>query len=68
MTGTATRPAGTEPALSDEDQVRAVVERFEQSWNDEDFDAMSEILCEDMRRRPEFDPDVMGEMRPWQAV
>jgi hypothetical protein len=61
VTGTATRPAGT--ALSDEDQVRAVVDRFEQSWNDEDFDAMSEILCEDMRNDPEFDPSVMSEMR-----
>jgi hypothetical protein len=63
VTGTATRPVGTVPELSDEDQVRAVVDRFEQSWNDEDFDAMSEILCEDMRNDPEFDPDVMGEMR-----
>jgi hypothetical protein len=61
VTGTATRPAGT--ALSDEDQVRAVVDRFEQSWNEEDFDAMSEILCEDMRNDPEFDPSIMSEMR-----
>jgi hypothetical protein len=45
VTGTATRPAGIQPELSDEDQVRAVVDRFEQSWNEEDFDAMSEILC-----------------------
>ena len=43
--------------------MRAVVDRFEQSWNDEDFDAMSEILCEDMRNDPEFDPSVMSEMR-----
>ena len=61
VTGTATPPAGT--ALSDEDQVRAVVDRFEKSWNEEDFDAMSEILCEDMRNDPEFDPSIMSEMR-----
>ena len=64
--GMATRPAGTsavEPERSDEEQVRDVVDRFEQSWNDEDFDAMSEILCEDMRNHPQFDPSIMSEMR-----
>jgi hypothetical protein len=61
VTGSATHPAGTE--LSDEDQVRAVVARFERSWNEDDFDAMSEILCEDMRNDPEFDPGTMSEMR-----
>ena len=58
VTGSATHPAGTE--LSDEDQVRDVVDRFERSWNESDFDAMSEILCEDMRNDPEFDPGTMS--------
>jgi hypothetical protein len=65
-TGTATRPATTsaiEPQRSDEDQVRDVVDRFEQSWNDNDFDAMSEILCEDMRNDPQFDQEIMSEIR-----
>jgi hypothetical protein len=60
--GVAVAPAGA-VGFSDEDQVRDVVDRFEQSWNDADFDAMSEILCEDMRNDPEFGPSEMSEIR-----
>ncbi|WP_029117957.1 hypothetical protein [Mycobacterium sp. URHB0044] len=60
--GVAMAPAGA-LGFSDEDQVRDVVDRFEQSWNDADFDAMSEILCEDMRNDAEFGPSEMKEMR-----
>ena len=60
--GAAVAPTGL-LGFSDEDQVRDVVDRFEQSWNDEDFDAMSELLCEEMRNDPEFGPSEMSEMR-----
>jgi hypothetical protein len=61
VAGTATRPAGTD--LSDEDQVRDVVDRFEKLWNDADFDALSELLCEDMRNDPDFSPSALRELR-----
>jgi hypothetical protein len=60
--GVAVAPTGA-LGFSDEGQVREVVDRFEQSWNDADFDAMSEILCEEMRDDPEFGPSEMREMR-----
>jgi hypothetical protein len=49
--------------LSDEDLVRAVVDRFEQTWNDEDFDALSDLLCEEMRNDPQFDQSLIRDMR-----
>jgi hypothetical protein len=58
---TSTSVAGPEP--TDEDQVRDVVDRFEQSWNDADFDALSELLCEDMRNDPDFSPSGLRELR-----
>jgi hypothetical protein len=63
---TVTRSASTsadEPEPTDEDQVRDVVDRFEQSWNDKDFDALSELLCEDMRNDPEFNESALRELR-----
>jgi hypothetical protein len=61
VAGTPTRQPGPPP--SDEDLVRAVVDRFEQTWNAEDFDALSELLCEEMRNDPQFDRTLMSEMR-----
>lgn len=39
---------------SDEQRIEAVVEEFEQAWNDKDFDAFAPIVCEDMRNAKEF--------------
>ena len=58
---TSTSVAGPEP--TDEDQVRDVVDRFGQLWNDADFDALSELLCEDMRNDPDFSPSALRELR-----
>jgi len=52
-----------EAEKSDEDQLRDVVDQFEQSWNDKDFDALSELFCEDMRNDPEFSRSALRELR-----
>jgi hypothetical protein len=52
-----------EAEKSDEDQLRDVVDQFEQSWNDKDFDALSELFCEDMRNDPELSRSALRELR-----
>ena len=61
VTGTPT--TAIEPAKSDEDQVRDVVDQFEQAWNDENYDTLIDLFCEDMRADPEFDRSAMRDVR-----
>jgi hypothetical protein len=58
-----TTPSADKPKPSDEDQLRDVVDQFEQSWNDKDFDALSELFCEDVRNDPEFSRSALRELR-----
>jgi hypothetical protein len=41
-------------ASSDEEQIDEKVAAFEKAWNNEDFDAMSEIVCDELHQDPEF--------------
>jgi len=52
-----------EAEKSDEDKVRDVVDQFEQAWNDEDFDTLTDLFCEDMRNDPEFDRSALRDVR-----
>jgi hypothetical protein len=52
-----------EAEKSDEDKVRDVVDHFEQAWNDEDFSALTELFCEDMRNDPDFSHSALREVR-----
>ena len=61
VTGTPT--TAVEPAKSDEDQVREVVDQFEQAWNDENYDTLIDLFCEDMRADPDFDRSAMRDVR-----
>jgi hypothetical protein len=47
-----TRPA---PAATDEDQVRAVLERMNGSYNRSDFDAFASHMCTDMLRADAYE-------------
>jgi hypothetical protein len=44
---------------SDEDQVRDVVDQFEQAWNDNDFDALRQLMCADLRADGQFSTDEL---------
>jgi hypothetical protein len=59
---TVTPTSTTEEAKSDEDQVRDVVDQFEQAWNDEDIDGLRQLFCADIRSEAEFDEDLLREM------
>ncbi len=60
ITGTPTTT--TAEAKSDEDQVRDVVDRFEQAWNDEDIDELRQLFCRDMHTEAEFDESALREI------
>ena len=55
-------PTFTAEALSDEDRVHNVVDRFEQAWNDADVDALRQLFCVDMRTDREFDEESLREV------
>jgi hypothetical protein len=55
-TTTSTQPAG-------EESLRDVIDQFQQAWNDEDFDTLTELMCEDMRNDPEFDASALVDLR-----
>lgn len=64
LTRTSTGGEGTDAttttsveASSDEDQIEDTVAAFEKAWNDEDFDAMEPIVCEELHSDPEFSED-----------
>jgi hypothetical protein len=59
---TVTPTSTTKEAKSDEDQVRDVVDQFEQAWNDEDVDELRQLFCADMRSEAEFDERALREM------
>jgi hypothetical protein len=46
---------GPAPAATDADQVRAVLDRMNSSYNQTDFDAFASHLCADMLRVPDFE-------------
>ena len=39
------------------------IDRFEQAWNDEDFDALTGLMCTDLIGDPEFDADALRALR-----
>jgi hypothetical protein len=47
-------PSTTVSAASDEDQIADKVAAFEKAWNEQDFDAMTPITCDDLHSDPEF--------------
>ena len=58
---TVTPTSTTEEAKSDEDQVRDVVDQFEQAWNDGAVDELRELFCTDMLTEAEFDEGSLRE-------
>ncbi len=62
--GVAVAPPGT-TALprSDEDQIADVVDRFAQAWNNNQFDTVRDLMCDDMRSQAEFDEEALREAR-----
>ena len=59
----ATATTTTEETKSDETQLRDVVQQFEQAWNDEDFDGLAKLFCEEMHAEAEFGEPALREMR-----
>ena len=49
-----TSTTSTTPTASDEDQIDDQVAAFARAWNDEDFDAISLVVCVDLQADPEF--------------
>jgi hypothetical protein len=48
-------PAGPALATTDEDQVRAVLDAMNTSYNSEDFDTFASHLCSDMKQADGFE-------------
>jgi len=44
----------SKPTKSDEEQIKDVVEKFQDAWNASDFDAFKPIVCEDAQQDGEF--------------
>jgi len=61
ITGTPTTATAEEK--SDEDQLRDVVGQFEQAWNDNDFDALRQLVCADLRGAGQFSTSELREAR-----
>ena len=61
ITGTPTTATAEEQ--SDEDQLRDVVDQFEQAWNDNDFDALRQLVCADLRSAGQFSTSELREAR-----
>jgi hypothetical protein len=61
ITGTPTTATAEEK--SDEDQLRDAVDQFEQAWNDDDFDALRQLVCTDLRSAGQFSTDELREAR-----
>lgn len=55
--GTAATTTTSVEAASDEDQIEDTVAAFEKAWNDEDFNAMESVVCEELQTDPEFSED-----------
>ena len=53
------------PAMEQTEAERLfnAIDRFEQAWNDEDFDALTGLMCTDMIQDPEFDADALRALR-----
>ena len=53
---TITKPATTTSAKkdSDEQQIKDVVEKFQNAWNDSDFDAFKPIVCKEAQEDGQF--------------
>jgi hypothetical protein len=60
ITGT---PTTATMAKSDDDQLRDVVDQFEQAWNDNDFDALSQLICTDLRTDGQYSASELREAR-----
>jgi hypothetical protein len=59
------RPTATSldvPAPTDEQQVRDVIDQFEQAWNDEDVRGLRTLFCADMRTEADFDEGTLRDM------
>jgi hypothetical protein len=61
ITGTPTTATAEEK--SDEDQLRDVVGQFEEAWNDDDFDALRQLVCADLRSASQFSTGELREAR-----
>jgi hypothetical protein len=61
ITGTPTTATAEEK--SEEDQLRDAVDQFEQAWNDDDFDALRQLVCRDLRTESQFSTDELREAR-----
>jgi hypothetical protein len=63
-TGAAVPPAGvTALPRSDEDQIAALVDAFEQAWNGRQFGELRGLMCEEMRSQSEFGEDGLRAAR-----
>jgi len=58
-----TPTTATAEEKSDEDQLRDVVGQFEQAWNDNDFDALRQLVCADLRSAGQFSNSELREAR-----
>jgi hypothetical protein len=59
----ASSTSSTSSASSDEDALRAVIDEFEQTWNDKDYDGWSALLCKKMEADSDFDEQAFDEIR-----
>lgn len=50
-------------AMSDEEQVSDLVDRFESAWNAEDFAELRTLLCEEVRSQEMFSVAGLTELR-----
>lgn len=48
------RSATSAPDATDEEQIEERVKEFEDAWNNEDFGAIEEIVCEQIKGEPDF--------------
>lgn len=52
-----------EPGGTDEEQIEKRVQEFETAWNNEDFDAIEQIVCEEIKGEPDFNETDFLESR-----
>jgi hypothetical protein len=51
---TVSKPTSTNDKAENEKQIEDVVEKFQDAWNDSDFDAFKPIVCKDAQQDSEF--------------
>jgi hypothetical protein len=51
---TVSKPTSTNDKSENENQIKDVVKKFQDAWNDSDFDAFTPIVCKDAQQDSEF--------------